>query len=141
MEALAPYRDDVQKAGTLMTKGDQASFVEALSILNQLSEKVERPSKGAGLVDGMKGVLLASLNRAAPAKAALLSSMEQYQGSPDMIRMLAGLQIKALEYAPLFETLKVEVTYQPSVVATLDQYRPEEDRRGKEGVRTRRCRG
>ncbi|KEZ00685.1 hypothetical protein AI27_03155 [Sphingomonas sp. BHC-A] len=121
MEALAPYRDDVQKAGTLMTKGDQASFVEALSILNQLSEKVERPSKGAGLVDGMKGVLLASLNRAAPAKAALLSSMEQYQGSPDMIRMLAGLQINALEYAPLFETLKVAVQYQPSVVATLDQ--------------------
>src|SRR3546814_18013874 len=56
-----------------------------------------------------------------PAKAALLSSMEQYQGSPDMIRMLAGLQINALEYAPLFETLKVAVQYQPSVVATLDQ--------------------
>src|SRR3546814_14435309 len=37
------------------------------------------------------------------------------------LRMLAGLQINALEYAPLFESLKVAVQYQPSVVATLDQ--------------------
>lgn len=121
MEALAPYRADLQKAAALMTKADQPSLVEALSIVNQLTEKVDRPSHAAGLVDGLKGLLLAGLNRPAPAKAALLSSIEQYQGNADMIRTLVAFQIDGREPAAVFKTLNIALKSQPSVVATLNR--------------------
>lgn len=118
---LQAYRADLDRIVELTgEKSDQASRIEALSIINRIADKPERPSVVAGLFDGLKGLILASLNRAAPAKTALQSSIEQYQGNPDMIRTLIALQLNGDEPPVIFRTMKVAQEKQPEVVKTFD---------------------
>lgn len=118
---MQPYRVELDRIVALMgEKSDQASKVEALSIANQLAEKPQRPSAIAGLLDGLKGLILAGLGRNAPAKAALLSSLEQYQGNADMMRTLMAIQLNSDEPAALFKTMKVAQTAQPALIQNFD---------------------
>lgn len=121
LPGLAPYRSEIGRAGTLMTKGDQTSLVEALSIINRVAEQVARPSPAAGLVDGLKGVMLVGLHRPVPGRAALQSSIEQYQGNADMIRTLIALQLDARDAPAALRTLETARTSQPAVVEALDR--------------------
>jgi transglutaminase-like putative cysteine protease/tetratricopeptide (TPR) repeat protein len=120
-QALAASSGDLEKVATLMAKPDDASHIEALSIVNQVAQKVSRPSSAAGLVDGLKGALLLQLGRQGPAKAALLSSLEQYHGNADMIVALVALQVDEGVPAPLFKTLNTALEFQPTVVEKLNE--------------------
>lgn len=118
---LQPYRTDLDRIVELTgEKSDQASRIEALSIINRIVDKPARPSIVAGLFDGLKGLILASLNRPAPAKAALQSSIGQYQGNPDMIRTLIALQLNGDEPPAVLKTMKIAQEKQPEVVKTFD---------------------
>ena len=116
---LAPYRDDLAKAAGLMQKTDQPSRIAALTIFNQVADKLERPSPEAGLVDGLKGATLAELGRNAAARQALESSIETYQDNAPVFQVLLGLQIADEDPGKLLETMRVALKYQPSVIADL----------------------
>lgn len=119
--AMAPYRADLDRIVALMgDKRGQSAQVEALSIANQLAEKPPRPSPIAGLLDGLKGLILAGLGRNAPAKAALLSSLDQYQGNADMVRTLLALQLNADDPAAILKTMKIAQTAQPDLIRTFN---------------------
>ncbi|WP_298397835.1 DUF3857 domain-containing protein [Sphingobium sp.] len=118
---LAPYRADIDKIVELTAdKTSQASHIEALSLINQLAEKAARPSAVAGLFDGLKGLILAGLNRAAPAKTALQSSLAQYQGNADMIRTLIALQLTSDDPAAVLQTMQVAAEKQPALIKNFD---------------------
>lgn len=117
---LAPWKKQLERAGTLMVASDQPSRIEALSILNDVSAKVPRPSPSAGLVDGTKGVVLAGLGRFAAARTALLSSVEQYQGRPEFFRMLLAVQLDGRDPTGFVKTLKQTADHQPQEVAGIE---------------------
>ncbi len=118
-DALAPWHKDLERAGTLMTQKDSASQIQALTIINTVADKVERPSEAAGLVDGMKGALLAQLDRRAAARTALVSSVDQYQGSPEMINLLLWLQLSDTTPEGALHTLEIARAHQPQLVQGL----------------------
>ncbi len=120
---LAPYRDDLAKAGKLMTQehAAPATLVEALSILNALGDKVARPSKGAGLIDGMRGALLAQMGRSSAALTAMVSSTQQYQDTPEMFDLLLQLEITQGKPADILQSLELTRDHQPSVIRKLTQ--------------------
>jgi len=118
---LAPFREDMQKVGELMTKPSEQDHLAALTILNAMGEKVKRPSSLAGLIDGMRGALLVTLNRIPAGKAALLSSVEQYQGNPDILRTLIAVQIDAGDTDGFLKTMKIAAKAQPGVMANFDR--------------------
>lgn len=118
---LQPYRAELDKIIALTgEKSDQASRIEALSIINRIGDKPPRPSAVAGLFDGLKGLILTSLSRAAPAKAALQSSVEQYQGNADMIRTLIALQLNGDEPPVVLKTMRIAQDKQPDVIRQFD---------------------
>ncbi|SEJ65374.1 protein of unknown function [Sphingobium sp. AP50] len=118
---LAPYRAELDKIVELTAdKTSQASHIEALSLINKLAEKPARPSAVAGLFDGLKGLILAGLNRAAPARTALQSSIAQYQGNADMIRTLIALQLTNDDPATVLKTMQVAQEKQPALIRAFD---------------------
>ncbi|AHE52515.1 DUF3857 domain-containing protein [Sphingomonas sanxanigenens] len=117
---LAPWKEQLDRAGTLMVAPDQPSRIEALSILNAVSAKVPRPSPAAGIVDGTKGIVLAGLGRFAAARTALQSSVEQYQGRPEFFRMLMAVQLDGRDPSGFVKTLKLTVEHHPDEVARIE---------------------
>jgi transglutaminase-like putative cysteine protease/tetratricopeptide (TPR) repeat protein len=118
---LAPYRAELDKIVELTAdKTSQASHIEALSLINKLAEKPARPSAVAGLFDGLKGLILAGLNRAAPARTALQSSIAQYQGNADMIRTLIALQLTNDDPPTVIKTMQVAQEKQPAIIRDFD---------------------
>lgn len=118
--AIAPWRAQLEQAMTLMEKDGQPASVAALSIVNDVAAKVARPSPLAGLVDGMKGRLLAKLNRLPAAKTALLSSAEQYSGDAATIWMLMAVQLDTNDPQGFADALKRAAEHHPELVAELD---------------------
>jgi len=116
---IAPYRDEIGKAGALMEKNDQPSLIEALTVLNGVSGKTIRPSELAGFIDGMKGIVLTRLNRYQPARAALESSIAQYHGNAEIIYLLAVLQIDQREPIAAVATLEFAAEHQPAMVRNI----------------------
>ncbi|MGF7146493.1 transglutaminase-like putative cysteine protease/tetratricopeptide (TPR) repeat protein [Sphingomonas zeicaulis] len=117
---LAPWQDQLDRVAKLMEETDQPSRIEALSIINDVSAKVPRPSAAAGLVDGTKGVLLAMLGRYAAARTALQSGIDQYQGQPHIYRMLLATQLDSRDPAGFVRTLKLMAEHHPGEVANID---------------------
>jgi len=119
--AMKPHRAEIERVAEMMKGGDQSKFVEALTIINGVADKIERPSPAAGLVDGMKGAILAGLNRRAPAIAAFVSSVAQYPGNGPVITALIILQIDARDAPGALRTMETALRTQPETVAALDK--------------------
>jgi transglutaminase-like putative cysteine protease/tetratricopeptide (TPR) repeat protein len=116
---IAPYSSEMKEIGELMAQANEASFIKALSKLNDLSARIERPSEAAGLIDGLKGLILAGLNRIQPARTSLESSIGQYHGNKDMMLVLVAIQTQENDPLAAIETLKVAAKYQPTIVSEL----------------------
>ncbi|MBU6266885.1 MAG: DUF3857 domain-containing protein [Sphingomonadales bacterium] len=118
-ELLAPYRADFDKVVDLTKKEDQASQIEALSLISGIAEKLPRPSPVAGLVDGMKGAILAQLQRPGPALAALRSATTQYTGNADFFRLRIAFEIDAGDVPAIIAALRAAQKAQAPVVTAL----------------------
>jgi transglutaminase-like putative cysteine protease/tetratricopeptide (TPR) repeat protein len=116
-ESIKP---DMVKIGGLMQKSDQASRLEALSLLSGLSDKVAHPSPAAGLIDGMKGSILSDLQRPQAAWAALQSSAAQYQGNPDILRLWVGYELDYGTGESVAAAMRRVAQFQPGVIAAID---------------------
>jgi len=120
-ETWDKIRPDMAKIGNLMQKTDQPSKLEALSLLSAVSDKVAHPSPVAGLIDGLKGVILADLQRPQAALAALQSSAAQYQGNPDILRVWIAYELDLGTGDSVAAAIRSVAKSQPKVIAALDQ--------------------
>lgn len=114
-------RDTLVKVADLTKKGDDPSLIQALSLLNGVAATVRTPSPAAGLIDGMKGALLTQLRRPAAALAALQSGVEQYDGNPDVFRILIAQRIDGNDTNAILDALRITLKAQPAVIAKLDE--------------------
>ncbi|MEY2884515.1 MAG: hypothetical protein RL490_2239, partial [Pseudomonadota bacterium] len=117
---MAPILADAKKISALMAKNDEPSAIEALTLLNTVSPKVPRPSREAGMLDGLKGGLLAQLHRPGPALAAFRSATTQYEGNPLVYRLWIAFEIDHGTPQSVIAALRRTVQVQPAVIAALD---------------------
>lgn len=117
---MAIIGPDLLKVTELAQKGNDASAIEALSLLSAASAKVKHPSPEAGLIDGVKGLLLAQLRRNVPALAALQSATAQYQGNADVFRLWVAYEIDNGDPAAILKALRRTLQAQPAVLTRLD---------------------
>lgn len=118
METLKP---ELAKVQTLIQKPDQASKIEALTLISGIADRLPRPSPAAGLIDGVKGAVLAALLRPQPALAALRSGTAQYDGNPNVFRLWIGYEIDLGTAETIAKALQRTLAVQPDVVGTLDE--------------------
>lgn len=111
---------DMEKVVALTEKEDQPSKLEALSLLADASAKVAHPSSAAGLIDGIKGAILAELRRPQVALAALRSATQQYDGNPTVYRLWIGYELDLGTGETVAQAMRRTSKVQPTVIATLD---------------------
>jgi len=116
-----PIKVDMMKIGALMQKTDEPSKFEALSLLSALSGKVAHPSPVAGLIDGLKGVILSDLQRPQATLAALRSSTTQYAGIPTILRLWIGYELDLGTGESAAAAIQRTALSQPDLVAKLDE--------------------
>ncbi|WP_428969651.1 DUF3857 domain-containing protein [Sphingomonas sp. Xoc002] len=118
IEAIRP---DMEKVQALIEKPDQASKVEALSLIARMSEKLPHPSPAAGLIDGLKGAVLSMLQRPQAALAAFRSATEQFDGNPQVYRAWIGYELDQGTAESAVKALRRTRAVQPEVLASLDE--------------------
>lgn len=118
---LTPLRADLDKIIALSQKGDDASAIEALSSINAMATKLKAPSPEAGMLDGLKGAILAQLRRPGPALAALRSATGQFDGNPEVYRLWLAFEIDKGDPDAIANALHRTLQVQPAIVASLDQ--------------------
>ncbi|HXH14698.1 MAG TPA: DUF3857 domain-containing protein [Sphingomonas sp.] len=111
---------DMEKVVALTQKEDQPSKLEALSLLADASAKVAHPSPAAGLIDGIKGAILAELRRPQVALAALRSATAQYEGNATVYRLWIGYELDLGTAETVAQAMRRTSKVQPSVIASLD---------------------
>ena len=111
---------DMEKVVALTQKEDQPSRLEALSLLAVASAKVPHPSPVAGLIDGIKGAILAELRRPQVALAALRSGTAQYDGNPTVYRLWIGYELDLGTAETVAQAMRRTSMVQPTVIASLD---------------------
>ncbi len=114
-------RPDMEKVQELIGKPDQASKIEALALIATISEKLPHPSPAAGLIDGLKGAVLAMLQRPQAALTAFRSATAQFDGNPAVYRAWIGYEVDQGTAGTVAKALQRTRTAQPEVVATLDE--------------------
>lgn len=119
-EILKPYKDQVERIVTLSKKGDETALVEALGALNEILPKLKSPSPEAGLLEGLRGSILAQLRRPGPALASLRSATEQYSGNPDIFRLRLAFELDKNDPAAFNTALRQTLQAQKAVVTSLD---------------------
>lgn len=120
-DLLTPLREDIDNVLALTKKGDEASAIEALSLINAMEAKLSAPSPEMGLLDGLKGAVLAQLRRSGPALAAVRSATEQFDGNPDVFRLWLALEIDKGDAVTVMKALHRTLQAQPATVTNLDQ--------------------
>ncbi len=118
--AWASITPDMEKISPLMQKTDQASRLEALSLLATAAVKVPHPSGAAGMLDGLKGAILADLQRPQAALVALQSATAQYEGNAGVFRLWIGYELDLGTGESVARAIEHTRTAQPAVVAALD---------------------
>ncbi|SFN85450.1 DUF3857 domain-containing transglutaminase family protein [Sphingomonas sp. OK281] len=111
---------DMEKVVALTQKEDQPSRLEALSLLAVAFAKVAHPSPAAGLMDGIKGAILAELRRPQVALAALRSATGQYNGNPTVYRLWIGYELDLGTGETVAQAMRRTSKVQPEVIASLD---------------------
>ncbi len=111
---------DMEKVVALIQKEDQPSRLEALSLLADASAKVAHPSPAAGMIDGIKGAVLAELRRPQVTLAALRSATQQYDGNPTVYRLWIGYELDLGTGETVAQAMRRTSKVQPTVIATLD---------------------
>lgn len=112
---------DIEKVAALTEKNNEASNLEALSLLATASGKVPHPSPAAGLIDGFKGAILSDLHRPEAALAGLQSAVAQYDGNPEIFRLLIGYELERGTGESVARAMQRARQAQPQVVASLDK--------------------
>ena len=119
-EILKPLRDDIKTMLELSKKGDDASLIAALGILNTDIAKLKSPSPEAGLLEGMRGGILAQLRRSGPALASLRSATEQFSGNPEVFRLRLAFELDKNDPAAFNTALHKTLQAQKAIVTNLD---------------------
>lgn len=119
--AWALIKPDMEKIGPLMQKTDQASRLETLSLLAAAAAKVPHPSPAAGMLDGLKGAILADLQRPQAALVALQSATAQYDGNPQVFRLWIAYELDLGNGETVARAMERTRSAQPTVVAELDR--------------------
>lgn len=117
----ATIRPELEKVQALMQKPDEASKIEALSLIAAISDKVPHPSPFAGLMDGLKAGVLSDLRRPQAALTAFRSATAQYDGNPEVFRLWIGYEIDLGDGTSVAKALQRTRAVQPGIVATLDE--------------------
>lgn len=117
----AAIKPDMAKVGDLLKGTDQASQLEALSLLSALAEKVPHPSPAAGLVEGMRGAVLSDLRRPQAAFAALRSATAQYEGNAEIFRLWIAYEIDLGTPETTAQAIVRTGKLHPDVVTGLDK--------------------
>ena len=120
-ERMKPLREDVEKALELAKKGDEASLVSALGVVTGMLAKLPSPSPEAGVIEGMRGSILAQLRRPGPALASLRAATRQYPGNPDVFRLRLAFELDRGDPAAFNTALAETLAVQKPVVASLDK--------------------
>lgn len=119
-DLLVKIQPDMEKVQALMQKPDQASKIEALTLVTGMLDRLPRPSPTAGLIEGMKGGLLADLRRPQAALAAFQSAAAQYPGNPEMFRLWIGYEIDLGTGDSVAKAFQRTQAVQPAIVAGLE---------------------
>jgi len=114
-------KSDIERVVNLTQKNDEASNLEALSLLNTASGKVPHPSPAAGLIDGFKGAILSDLHRPQAALAALQSGAAQYDGNPEVFRLLIAYELDRGTGESVVKAMQRTREAQPDVLGHLDR--------------------
>lgn len=116
---LATVQPAMAKVVELSKRGTDADLIEALSLLTAAGDKLAHPSPEAGLLDGMRGGLLAQLRRPGPALAALQAATAQYSGNPEVFRLWLIYAIDRGDPADLPKVLRRIAEAQPRQIVAL----------------------
>ena len=116
---LETVQPEMGKVLELSKRGTDADLIEALSLLTAAGEKLPHPSPEAGLIDGMRGGLLAQLRRPGPALAALQAATAQFSGNPDVFRLWLIYAIDRGDPADLPRVLRRVAEAQPRQIVAL----------------------
>ena len=117
----AAIKTDMEKVVALTQKNDSSANLEALSLLTAVSAKVPHPSPAAGLIDGLKGAILADLRRPQAALAALQSATAQYDGNPQVYRLWLGYELDLGTAESFTKAMQRTLKVQPQVIAAIDK--------------------
>lgn len=119
--ALEPFEARILQVGDLVQKETPEAKLQALSLLNAMAKEAPSPSPVAGMIEGMKGSLLAGMNRLAAARAAMETSAAQYQGSGEMLFLLAALQLQDHAAIKAADTLILLAQRKPEGLVRIDK--------------------
>jgi tetratricopeptide (TPR) repeat protein len=114
-------KPDMEKINALLQKNDAAARIEALSLISTVSGRVPHPSPAAGLIDGLKGAILAELNRPQAALAALQSATTQYDGNAQVYRLWIAYELDLGTLQSVVKALQHTLKAQPKVLTALDE--------------------
>jgi len=117
----APIKFEMKKIVALTQKNDEASRIEALSMLGSVADKVPHPSPVAGLIDGLKGAVLSDLRRPQAALAALQSATTQYDGNAEVFRLWIAHELDLGTAESLAKAMQRTREVQPNILATLNK--------------------
>lgn len=117
----AQIKADIEKALSLMGKADEASRLEALSLLSAAADKVPHPSSAAGMIDGLKGAILSDLRRPQAALVALQSGTAQYEGNPEVFRLWIAYEVDLGTPQSFAKAVQRTSKLHPDIVASLDK--------------------
>lgn len=118
---IAPFDARLREAVALMQKNDSPSRTQSLTLLNAMGAEARRPSKVAGLIDGLIGLVLTDERRYPAALAALTSAASQYQENVGMLNVLLALQMDAGKPIEAAGTLEVIARRHPEGLGKVDE--------------------
>lgn len=113
---LGAYQADLKKIVELSTKGDDQSAGAALALANTILAKLPQASVGAGIMEGIKGGLLAQLRRPVAALASLRAATAQYDGNPAVYHLWLAFELDQLDAPTFNKVLQRTLAVQPDVV-------------------------
>lgn len=116
---LATVKPEMEKAVGLLKSGTDADAIEALALLTAAGGKLKHPSPEAGLIDGMRGAVLAQLRRPGPALAALQSATAQYAGNAEVFHLWLLYAIDRGDPADLPKVLQRIAEAQPAQITRM----------------------
>lgn len=119
--ALAPVKADLEKVNALLGKNDQASQLQALTLLTGMADRVPHPSPAAGLIDGLKAAVLADLGRSQAALAAFRASTAQFDGNPAFFRFWIAYELDLGTGETVAAAMTRTGKVQPAVLAAIDK--------------------